>query len=175
MGSGAVCVEWRSTGSAHQFGFSPPRPQHVHGTAARSPVFGYELLPDQQPFSSSFHWYSEGLSSAVPRPCGDLTRYLISSASTHTHAGRFFPARRLMGVRVFLWSPACIANCSFSGLQAKCLRGKAVLVIPRLWRGIEARLVQPPMSLTKHTFLLHSRAPKATTRSHTFPTLLPQL
>ena len=133
MGSGAVCVEWRFAGRARQFGFSPPRPQHLqrlHDSAARSPVFGYELLPDQQPFSSSFHWYSEGISSAVPRPCGDLTRYLISSASTHTHAGRFFPARRLMGVRVFLWSPACIANCSFSGLQAKCLRGKAVLVIP---------------------------------------------
>ena len=48
-----------------------------------------------------------------------------------------------VGVRVFLWSPAFIANCSFSGLQAKCLRGKAVLVIPRLWRGIETRLVQP--------------------------------
>ena len=67
----------------------------------------------------------------------------------------------------------CIANLQFFRMR-RGLRGKAVLVIPRLWRGIETRLIQPPMSLTKHPFLLHSRAPKATTRSRTFPTLLPQ-
>src|SRR3954471_6881306 len=138
-----------STGRACQSGSSPPilpHLQRLHRSAARFSVSGYEFLFNQPLFLSPFHWRLVGLSSAVPRPCEDRTRYLISSASTHTHAGRFFPARRLMGVRVFLWSPACIANCSFSGLQAKCLRGKAVLVIPRLWRGIETRLVQPPMS-----------------------------
>ena len=109
--------------------------QRLHDSAVRSPVFGYELLPDQQPFSSSFHWYSEGLSSAVPRPCGDLTRYLISSASTHTHAGRFFPARRLMGVRVFLWSPGLYSELQFFRTAGEVFAREGGLSYPPLVAG----------------------------------------
>src|SRR6476660_606289 len=178
MGSGAVCVEWMSTGRACQSGFSLPILPHLqrhHGCAARSSVFGYELPGDQPKFSSFYQWCSGGLSSAARRPCGDRTRYLISCASTHTHAGRFCPPRRLMGAKVFLWSPGCIASFSFSGPQEKCLRGKAVFVTRSLWRDIETRLfLQLRTKPTNHLFSLHSRAPKATTRSHIFPTSLPQ-
>ena len=41
MGSGAVCVEWMSTGRACQFGFSPPRPPHLQRLSRlRSTLFG---------------------------------------------------------------------------------------------------------------------------------------
>ena len=133
-GQSAVCVELMSTGWARQFGFFPPR-HCLHGRATHFSVSGYEFLSNQPLFLSSFHWRSEGLSSAAPRPCGDRTRYLISCASTHTHAGRFCPPRRSMGARVFLWSPGCIANCSFSGPQEKRLRGGTGLRYQQLVAG----------------------------------------
>ena len=89
--------------------------------------------------------------------------------------GQPLPTTEVDGRKGIFESLGCIAKCSFSGPQEKCLRGKTVFVTRSSWRGIDNRLVlQLRTKPTKRRFSLHLRAPKATTRSHTFPILLPQ-
>ena len=127
-----------STGRACQSGFSPPRPPHLqrlHGSAARFSVSGYEFLFNQPLFLSPFHWRLVGLSSAALRPCEDRTRYLISCASTHTHAGRFCPRTEVNGRKGILVEPRLYSELQFFRTAGEVFAREDGLHYPQLVAG----------------------------------------
>ena len=89
--------------------------------------------------------------------------------------GEILPTKEINGRKGILVEPRLYSELQFFRTAGEVFAREDGLHYPQLVAGYRTRLVlQSLMSPTKHLFSLHSRAPKATTRSHTFPTSLRQ-